>query len=97
MKLYQKFTHPDDRPRDRERRSRADRHRRVQGGIEPLARAGSSAPLLAQFPSSFQSTPEAREYLGVAAADVRGYPVAVELRHRSVERRSGETRNLLNA
>jgi uncharacterized protein YecE (DUF72 family) len=81
IKLYQKFTHPrstlDATPIAR---SDVDAFR---GGIEPIAASGRLGALLAQFPPSFQQTPEALEYLGWLLMTFRDYPVAVELRHRS--------------
>jgi uncharacterized protein YecE (DUF72 family) len=54
-----------------------------KGGIDPLAAAGKLGPLLIQFPSSFQRTPEAAGYVAWLLQTFAGYPLAVELRHRS--------------
>jgi uncharacterized protein YecE (DUF72 family) len=67
-----------------------------RAGIEPLAAAGKLGALLAQFPPSFKDTPPSREYLGHLLRALRGYPVAVELRHRSWSDQIGETLALLN-
>ncbi len=86
VKLYQKFTHPDmylsragvtgwDLSR-----ADVDQFRR---GIDPLADAGRLAALLVQFPPSFHAEPDMRTYLDWLLRAFAGYPVAVELRHRS--------------
>ena len=65
-------------------------------GIEPLASAGRLGALLAQFPPSFKDSDPSREYLNGLLRAFAGYPVAVELRHRSWSDRIGETLALLN-
>ena len=81
VKLFQKFTHPamsvDQGPV-----TQADVDA-FKGGIDPLAAAGKLGPLLVQFPSSFQRSPEAAEYLAWLMKAFAGYALAVELRHRS--------------
>src|SRR5439155_17357533 len=67
-----------------------------RGGIEPLASAGKLGALLAQFPPSFKDSDASREYLTGLLRAFTGYPVAVELRHRSWSDRIGETLSLLN-
>ena len=86
VKLFQKFTHPklyleksgsptwDITPTD------IDLYRT---GIDPLASAGRLAAVLLQFPSSFHAKPETREYLDWLLRALQGYPLAVEVRHRS--------------
>ena len=81
VKLYQKFTHPN-LVTDKSPVSPADVDA-FKAGIEPLAAGGRLGPLLAQFPSSFKDSPEAREYLDCLLATFRDYEVAVELRHKS--------------
>ena len=81
MKLYQKFTHPNMAV-DPGPVTQADVDA-FKGGIDPLAAAGKLGPLLVQFPSSFQRTPEAVDYLAWLLKAFAGYPLAVELRHRS--------------
>jgi uncharacterized protein YecE (DUF72 family) len=111
LKLYQKFTHPtmfreaalkaapaSEGPLldllAEVTRSDIDEFR---AGIDPMARAGKVGALLAQFPSSFKSTPPARDYLAQLLRLFGEYPVAVELRHRSWSDALGETLQLLNA
>jgi uncharacterized protein YecE (DUF72 family) len=65
-------------------------------GIEPLASSGRLGALLAQFPSSFKDETASREYLAALLRAFAGYPIAVELRHRSWSDRIGETLSLLN-
>jgi uncharacterized protein YecE (DUF72 family) len=81
VKIYQKFTHPgmaiDPGPV-----TQADIDA-FKGGIDPLAAAGKLGPLLIQFPASFQRTPEAAGYVAWLLQTFAGYPLAVELRHRS--------------
>jgi uncharacterized protein YecE (DUF72 family) len=81
IKMYQKFTHPgmavDPGPV-----TQADVDA-FKGGIDPLAAAGKLGPLLIQFPASFQRSSEAIDYLGWLLRTFAGYPLAVELRHRS--------------
>lgn len=81
VKLFQKFTHPalsvDPGPV-----TQADVDA-FKGGIDPLAAAGKLGPLLVQFPSSFQRSHEAADYLAWLMKAFAGYALAVELRHRS--------------
>jgi uncharacterized protein YecE (DUF72 family) len=65
-------------------------------GIDPLASAGRLAAILLQFPPSFQAGEETRAYLDWLAGALTGYPLAVELRHRSWSDASGATRALLS-
>jgi uncharacterized protein YecE (DUF72 family) len=67
-----------------------------RAGIEPLAAAGKLGALLAQFPPSFKDAPPSRDYLVHLLRALHGYPVAVELRHRSWSDHIGETLALLN-
>jgi len=112
VKLYQKFTHPrmfKDRlaggvgappePALLEALARPnvadlDEFRR---GIDPLASSGRLGALLAQFPASFKDGLSSRDYLADLLRAFVGYPVAVELRHRSWSDGIGETLALLNA
>jgi uncharacterized protein YecE (DUF72 family) len=66
-----------------------------KGGIEPLAAAGKLGVLLAQFPSRYHDTPEARAYLAWLLRTFADYPLAVELRHRSWSDAAAETAALL--
>jgi uncharacterized protein YecE (DUF72 family) len=65
-------------------------------GIDPIASGGKMGALLAQFPPSFKDTPASREYLADLLRAFAGYPVAVEVRHRSWSDAIGETLALLN-
>jgi uncharacterized protein YecE (DUF72 family) len=65
-------------------------------GIDPLAEAGKLGALLAQFPPSFKEIPASRDYVAALLRELSGYPVAVELRHRSWSDRISETLALLN-
>ncbi|MEQ1757766.1 MAG: DUF72 domain-containing protein [Vicinamibacterales bacterium] len=64
-------------------------------GIDPLAEAGKLGVLLAQFPASFKDAPDARAYLDALLRSFPGYPIAVELRHRSWSDALGDTLSLL--
>jgi uncharacterized protein YecE (DUF72 family) len=86
VKLYQKFTHPDmylarDGAQDWDL-SLADVDQ-YRAGIGPLAEAGRLAAILLQFPPSFHAEPDTRAYLGWLLSHLQGYPLAVELRHRT--------------
>jgi uncharacterized protein YecE (DUF72 family) len=65
-------------------------------GIDPLASSGRLGALLAQFPASFKDAPSSRDYLADLLRAFAGYPVAVELRHRTWSDAIGETLALLN-
>ena len=109
VKLYQKFTHPGMTLRqaqghpERSRGATIDRTAVAQadvdafkGGIEPLAAAGKLGPLLIQFPSSFQRTQEAVDYLGWLLRAFTDHVPVVELRHRSWSDAGTATLALLN-
>jgi uncharacterized protein YecE (DUF72 family) len=66
-------------------------------GIEPLAASGKIGALLAQFPASFKQMPQSLAYLDALLRGFRGYPMAVELRHKSWSDGFGETLAVLNA
>jgi uncharacterized protein YecE (DUF72 family) len=66
-------------------------------GIDPLAARGRLGALLAQFPPSFKHGDAERAYLLDLLGAFNGYPIAVELRHRSWSDLFGETLELLNA
>lgn len=100
IKLFQKFTHPDMyllkaggtawdvSPAD------VDLFRL---GIEPIAAAGRLAAVLLQFPPSFHAMRETREYLDWLLRGLSGYPLAVELRHRTWSDAADETVSRLDA
>lgn len=111
VKLYQKFTHPSmfrDAAAKRApgvegtfldllaqvTQSDIDEFRR---GIDPLAENGRLGALLAQFPPSFKDSQASRDYLAHLLRAFDGYPVAVELRHKSWSDALGDTLSMLNA
>jgi uncharacterized protein YecE (DUF72 family) len=65
-------------------------------GIDPLASTGRLGALLAQFPPSFKDTPGSRDYLAGLLRAFAGYPLAVELRHKTWSDSIGGTLELLN-
>jgi uncharacterized protein YecE (DUF72 family) len=93
---------PDDARRDaalvdalaRPNEADLDEFRR---GIEPLASSARLGALLAQFPPSFKDDGPSRDYLAALLRAFAGYPVAVELRHRSWSDGIGDTLSLLNS
>ena len=93
VKLFQKFTHPAT-ALDTSPVSSFDVDA-FKGGIEPLAAAGKLGALLAQFPSRFHNTPDAREYLAWVMRTFREYRLVIELRHRSWSDADRATRALL--
>ena len=100
IKLFQKFTHPDmylsrTRAADWDL-SRADVDL-FRAGIGPLADADRLAALLIQFPPSFHRGDETREYLAWLLEAFGGYPIAIELRHRSWSDAAADTTALLDA
>jgi uncharacterized protein YecE (DUF72 family) len=111
LKLYQKFTHPR-MFRDAALKSAPGSEGALldllatvtqsdidefMAGIEPIARPGKLAALLAQFPPSFKNSPASQEYLSQLLRLFADYPIAVELRHSSWSDAFGETLQLLNA
>ncbi|MCA1561013.1 MAG: DUF72 domain-containing protein [Acidobacteria bacterium] len=98
LKLYQKFTHPDmfykATGKDPADVGPADVDE-FRAGIEPIAASGKLGALLAQFPTSFRSAPETRDYLAWLLERFKAYPVAVELRHRSWSDEGKTTLDLL--
>jgi uncharacterized protein YecE (DUF72 family) len=99
VKLYQKFTHPEmfikatgNDPHDL---GEADIDE-FRSGIGPIAESGKLGVLLAQFPASFKSDPNNREYLSWLLETFREYPLAVELRHRSWSDAVAETLDILS-
>ena len=93
VKLYQKFTHPNMAVEPGPV-TQADVDA-FKGGIDPLAAAGKLGPVLIQFPASFQRSQEAVDYIAWLLKAFAGYPLAVELRHRSWSD-SPETAQLLD-
>ena len=99
IKLFQKFTHPDmylSKTGAAEwDLSRADVDL-FRAGIAPIADADRLAALLMQFPASFRRDDAARAYLEWLLEVFAGYPIAVELRHRSWSDEGADTRALLD-
>ncbi|MEW6388786.1 MAG: DUF72 domain-containing protein [Thermodesulfobacteriota bacterium] len=78
-KLWSIFTH--------ERRLPENEMGQFREGLKPLLAAGRLGVLLAQFPYSFHNTQENRHYLTEIKAALPEFPLAVEVRHRSWQRR----------
>ncbi len=98
LKLHQKFTHPEMSAKATGRAPVAlDRHDvdDFRAAIEPLARTGKLGALLAQFPASFRNQPSSRAYLEWLLRAFHGYPLAVELRHRSFSEEPADTMAIL--
>lgn len=100
LKLHQRFTHPAMFERTAGEgswtvgREHLDEFRIA---VEPIARAGKLGALLAQFPPSFSASDVTRDYLRWLLEAFGGYPVAVELRHRSWSDDRRTTAELLGA
>jgi uncharacterized protein YecE (DUF72 family) len=74
-KLFHSFTH--------ERNPAPNDEREFKDGIEPLLEAGRLGALLMQFPWSFKSSAENREYIIRLQQRFCEYPLVVEVRHAS--------------
>jgi uncharacterized protein YecE (DUF72 family) len=85
-KLLNVFTH--------ERRRAGAEMLQFQEGLRPLLAADRLGVLLAQFPYSFHNTEENRAYLVQLRKDFPDFPLALEVRHRSWQRR--EVREFLS-
>ena len=86
IKLFQKFTHPDmylARGGVKDWSLSLGDVEAFRAGVAPLVDAGRMAALLVQFPSSFHADAPMREYLSWVLEAFAGYPLAMELRHRS--------------
>jgi uncharacterized protein YecE (DUF72 family) len=94
LKLYRDLTHARPAGVPTLNVQAIDEYRR---GVEPLAAAGKIGALLAQFPASFKQSAESQAYLDGLLHHFRGYPIAVELRHRSWSDEFGSTLSLLNS
>ncbi|MFQ5778089.1 MAG: DUF72 domain-containing protein [Terriglobia bacterium] len=79
-KLWQQFTH--------ERELTAAHEREFRPAMEVLLAEGKLGALLAQFPWSFKNTPENRAYLEKLAERFRDFPLVVEVRHASWNKRA---------
>ena len=78
-KLWGRFTH--------ERQLAGPEVEQFREGLLPLLAAGRLGALLAQFPYSFHNAAENRAYLTEIKAAFPEFPLAVEVRHRSWQRR----------
>jgi uncharacterized protein YecE (DUF72 family) len=108
LKLFQKFTHPSMYHKSSKAGVPPELDTAAvpavslgdvdafKAAIDPIAQAGKLGALLAQFPPSFRDSPDTRAYLIWLLQMFKGYPVAVELRHRSWSDRVTETLTLLN-
>lgn len=74
-KLFHSFTH--------ERKPTPNDEKEFKDGIAPLVEGGRLGALLIQFPWSFKSSPENREYLIGLQKRFHEYPLVVEVRHAS--------------
>ncbi len=101
VKVWQKFTHPvklgegaggTDSDWDPPADADAELFKK---GLGPLSDSGKLGALLFQYPPGFHRTGENIEKLRWALAAFRGYPKAVELRHRSWSDHGEETKRLL--
>ena len=102
VKLHQQFTHPRmHAPSARNLPPVPEPHAAALAAtldaLAPLRESGRLGPLLAQFPASFQATPEALAYLEWLTRELRDLPLAVELRHRTWSDARPETLSLLDA
>lgn len=102
VKLHQQFTHPRmHAPSARDLAPVPEANlgalRASLDALAPLRDTGRLGPLLAQFPASFQATPEAFAYLEWLTRELRETALAVELRHRSWSDARRETLALLDA
>jgi uncharacterized protein YecE (DUF72 family) len=112
LKLYQKFTHsrmfrerlehtlPPDAAAEPALEALAEPNQadldEFRRGIDPLMDAGRLGAVLAQFPPSFKRDPPSVDRLGGLLRDFAGYPIAVELRHKSWSDDVAGTISLLN-
>jgi uncharacterized protein YecE (DUF72 family) len=100
VKLFQKFTHPDmylARDGVKEWDLSRDDVGLFRSGLHPIAEADRLTALLVQFPPSFHAGAETRDYLDWLLEAFDGYPLAVELRHRSWSDDADDTGRRLNA
>jgi uncharacterized protein YecE (DUF72 family) len=68
-----------------------------KNGIEPLVGADRLAALLVQFPPSFHADADTCGYLEWLMTALKGYPLAIELRHHSWSDDAVQTRALLDS
>ena len=76
LKIHKNFTH--------ERKNLSDSDAIIfKDGIEPLFSEGKLGAILIQFPWSFKFVPENSQYLKKLISMFSGYPLVLEVRHRS--------------
>ena len=100
VKLFQQFTHPDmflSRSGAAGWDVSMAEVDQFRSGVNPIAEAGRLAAVLVQFPPSFHAGPEAHGYLDWLLGSLAGYPLAVELRHRSWSDAGDDTASRLAA
>jgi uncharacterized protein YecE (DUF72 family) len=100
VKLYQQFTHPDlylTRPGVSNWDVSQGDLDLFRAGIEPIAVTHRLSAVLLQFPASFQAGDDALAYVDWLLAALSGYPLAVELRHRSWSDAAPATRQVLES
>lgn len=99
IKLFQKFTHPSMFKQATGRETwdvgMTDVDA-VRVALDPIQQAGKLGVVLAQFPPSFKNSSTSRDYLEWLVQAFAGWPVAVELRHRSWSDNVGASLTLLN-
>lgn len=98
IKLFQKFTHPDmylSRSGVSDWDLSLGDVDAFRAGVAPLADAGRLSSLLLQFPASFHAESAMRDYLSWLLDAFGGYPLAVELRHKSWFMPGADTRTRL--
>ena len=66
-----------------ERKPAPNDEKDFEDGIDPIAEAGGLGALLIQFPWSFKSSPDDRQYLIGLQRRFSEYPLVVEVRHAS--------------
>jgi uncharacterized protein YecE (DUF72 family) len=79
VKLWKRFTH--------ERSASLQDEKACKQGLDPLAAAGQLGALLLQFPWSFKNTQENHEYMSGLFMQFMEYPLVVEVRHSSWNRK----------
>jgi uncharacterized protein YecE (DUF72 family) len=79
VKLWRLFTHDRKSPMEAEAAL-------FKRGVEPLMEKGNLGAVLMQFPYSFHNTSENRKWLEDLARTFSGFPLCVEVRHRSWDR-----------
>jgi len=85
VKLFQQFTHPAlfARAAGASRDASLGDVDDFKTAIDPLVSGGKLGALLAQFPASFTRGDRSRAHLSWLLSAFAGYPMAVELRHRT--------------